>query len=78
MDNVTNSFLNEEVRGKERGISLEFEANSFYNYGRSENRRRNKGRDKSRGRSKSHFKLVCYYYGKLGHKKSDCRYYKRN
>jgi len=30
------------------------------------------------GRFKSHLKLVCYYRGISGHKKSDYRYYERD
>ena len=75
MDTVADSLLNEEAKRKERGFS---EANFVDNRGRNENRGRNKGHDKSRGRSKSHPKFVCYYCGKLDHKKSDCRYYKRD
>ena len=78
MDTVTDSLLNEEARRKERGITVQSEANFVDNRGRSENRGKNKGRGKSRGRSKSRPKLVCYYCGKPGHKKSDCRYYKRD
>ena len=68
MDTVADSLLNEEARRKERGFS---EVNFVDNRCRNENRGRNKGRDKSRGRSKSRPKFVCYYYGKLGHKKYD-------
>ena len=71
MDIVADSLLNEKVGRKERGHSIQSEANSVNNRGRNENRGRNKGRDKSKGRSKSHPKFICYYCGKPGHKKSD-------
>ena len=37
------------------------------------------GRSKSRGRSPSHSRtnIVCYHCGKEGHKRSECRFYKR-
>ena len=78
MDIVADSLLNEEVRRKERGFSIQSEANFVDNHGRNENRGRNKGHDKSRRRSKSRPKFVCYYCGKPCHKKFDCRYYKRD
>jgi len=40
MDTVTDSLLNEEARRKERGITVQSEANFVNNRGRSENRRR--------------------------------------
>jgi len=78
MDIVIDSLLNEEARGKERGISLQYEANFVDNHGRSKNCRRNKGCDKSGEGSQSRPKLVCYCCGKPGHKKSNCGYYKRH
>ena len=38
MDNVTNNFLNEESKWKEKGLSSHFEENVVENRGRSENR----------------------------------------
>jgi len=67
-----------KLEEKERGLSVQSKANFVDNRNRNENRGRNKGWDKSRGRSKSHPKFVCHYCGKLGHKKSDCRHYKRD
>ena len=72
VDTVTDSLLNEEVRIKQRGISLQSEVNFVDNPDRSENHGRNKGRNKSKERSKSRPKLVCYYCAKPGHKQSDC------
>ena len=74
MDTVANSVLNEEVRRKERGLSIQSEANFVDNRSRNENYGRNKGRDKSRGRPKSRHKFICYYCGKPGYKKFDYRY----
>ncbi|KAE8707707.1 hypothetical protein F3Y22_tig00110377pilonHSYRG00170 [Hibiscus syriacus] len=31
-----------------------------------------------RGRSKSRLKITCYYYGRMGHKKMECRSFKRD
>ena len=72
METVTDSLLNEEARRKERGISMQSEANVIENRGRNERRGRNNGRGRSMGRSKSRSKLVYYYCGKPDHKKSDC------
>lgn len=79
MDAVADSLLNEEARRKERGTT-QSEAHIAENRGRSEfhGRNKNKGRDKSRGRSKSHSRITCYYCGKPGHKKSECRNLKRD
>ena len=78
METITNSLLNEEVRRKERGISMQSEANATENCGRNESWGRNNGRGKSIGRSKSCSRLACYYGGKSGHKKSDYRNFKRD
>jgi len=75
---VADTLLNKEARRKERGFSIQSEANFVDNHGRNENRGRNKGCDKSRRRSKSRPKFACYYCGKPDHKKSDYRYYKRD
>lgn len=78
IDHVTDSLLNEESKRKERGLSSHSEANVVENRGRSKHRGKG-GNGKSRGRSKSHPKgLSCYYCGKLGHKKSECRFLKRD
>jgi len=66
------SLLNKEGRRKERGIIVQSEAKFVDNCGRSQNCWRNKGHYKSSGGSKSRPKLVCYYCGKSGHKKSNC------
>ena len=78
METVTDSLLNKEARRKERGISMQSEANIIENRGRNEKRGRNNGWGRSMGRSKSRSKLVCYYCGKSGHKKSDWRNFKRD
>lgn len=49
MDTMTDSFLNEEVRRKEKDTSIQYKANFVDNHGRTENCGRNRGRDKSRG-----------------------------
>ena len=80
MDTVADSLLNEEARRKERGDSTYHEANIVENRGRSETRGRsiNRNRDKSRGHSKSRSRITCYYCGKPGHRKSECRNLKRD
>lgn len=77
MDSVTDCLLNEESRRRERGLNNQFEANVVDNRGRSKNREKG-GREKSRGRSKTRTKLSCYYCGKLGHRKFECRSFKRD
>ena len=53
MEAATNSLLNEQAKRKERGISMQSEANVIENCGRNDKRRRNNGRGRSMGRSKS-------------------------
>ena len=77
MDSVTDSLLNEESRRRERGLNNQFEANVVENRGRSKNRGKGGG-GKSQGRSKSRTRLSCYYCGKPGHIKSECRFLKRD
>jgi len=77
MDSVTDCLLNEELRRRERGLNNQFEANVVDNRGRSKNREKG-GREKSRGRSKTRTKLICYYCGKPGHRKFECRFFKRD
>jgi len=78
MEAVTDSLLNEEAKRKERGILVQSKANVPENYDRNKNQGRNNGREKSRGRSKSFSTLVCYCCSKSGHRKSDCRNFKRD
>ncbi|RDX97591.1 hypothetical protein CR513_19621, partial [Mucuna pruriens] len=76
LDTITDSLLNEESRRKERGMSSHSEANVVENRGRSEHRSKG-SRGKSQGRSKSCPRgLTCFYYGKIGHKKQECRFLK--
>ena len=80
MDTVSDSLLGEEARRIERGESIHPEANVIENRGRNETRGRNKSRDphQSRGRSKSRSKITCYYCGRMGHRKIECRSFKRD
>uniref|UniRef100_A0A0D3BDU4 Retrovirus-related Pol polyprotein from transposon TNT 1-94-like beta-barrel domain-containing protein n=1 Tax=Brassica oleracea var. oleracea TaxID=109376 RepID=A0A0D3BDU4_BRAOL len=80
MDTVTDSLQNEEVRRKERGSSSYSEANIVDRRGREETRGHNisRGRDQSRGRSKSRQRVTCYFCGKLGYMKSECRFFKKD
>nr|KYP31853.1 Retrovirus-related Pol polyprotein from transposon TNT 1-94 [Cajanus cajan] len=77
LDSVTDSLLNEESRRRERGLNNQFEANVIDNRGRSKNREKG-GRGKSQGRSKSRTRICCYYCGKPGHRKSECRFLKKD
>ena len=80
MDTVSDSLLGEEARRMERGESNHPEANVIENQGRNETRECNKSQDphQTRGRSKSHSKITCYYCGRMGHKKIECRSFKRD
>ena len=73
MDAVADSLLYEEARRKERG-AIQSEAHIVENQGRIKIR----GRDQNRGRSKSRTRITCYYCGKPGYKKSECRNLKRD
>lgn len=77
MDSVTDSLLSEESRRRERGFNNQFEANIVDNRGRSKNRERG-GRGRSQARSKSRTRPSCYYCGKPGHKRLECRFLKRD
>ncbi|KAL4325786.1 hypothetical protein GQ457_11G029520 [Hibiscus cannabinus] len=85
-DTVSDSLMNEEARRKEQDLPSQSEANVVENRGRSNNRIKNENRgrsktrgyDNSRGQSKSRSKIICYYCGKLNHKKSECRSLKRD
>ena len=80
MDTVSDSLLGEEARRMERDESIHLEANVVKNQGRNETRGRSKSRNphQSRGRSKSRSKIACYYCGRMGHKKMECRSFKRD
>ncbi|VFQ78638.1 unnamed protein product [Cuscuta campestris] len=80
MNTVSDSLLGEEARRMERGDPTYSEANVIENQSRHETRRRSKSRDphQSQGRSKPRSKITCYYYGKIGHKKTECRSLKRD
>uniref|UniRef100_A0A0D3CIC1 CCHC-type domain-containing protein n=1 Tax=Brassica oleracea var. oleracea TaxID=109376 RepID=A0A0D3CIC1_BRAOL len=80
MDTVTDILLNEEVHRKERVSSSYSEANIVDRRGREETRghNRSRGRDQSLGRSKSCPRVTCYYCGKPGHMKSECRFFKKD
>ncbi|WVZ01025.1 hypothetical protein V8G54_027094 [Vigna mungo] len=66
------------IQKERKGSSSYSEANVVENRGRSEHRSKGK-REKSRGRFKSRSKgLTCFYCGKDGHKKTECRFLKRD
>ncbi|RDX62911.1 hypothetical protein CR513_58714, partial [Mucuna pruriens] len=77
MNSITNNLLNEESRWRERGLNNHFEANVVENKGRNKNHNKG-GYGKSQGRSKFGIRLCCYYYDKSGHRKSECRFLKRD
>ena len=81
MEIVKNSILNEEARRKDLSFSSHSDANIVENRGRYKARdSQNYERSKSRGRSKSRTRksLTCYYCKKDGHKKTECRKWKRD
>lgn len=73
-DGVRGSILNEEIRRKSSGES----GSSAYNArGRSQKRdagNRTQNRSKSKTKDKD---VTCYQCGRKGHKKPDCRYFKK-
>ena len=76
---VKDNMFNEEARRKKLGISSNTEALVI------ERRRRSKGRkpsndysrDKSKGKSKSRKEIKCFYCGKSGHIKRECKKFRR-
>ncbi|RVW34988.1 Retrovirus-related Pol polyprotein from transposon TNT 1-94 [Vitis vinifera] len=76
---VKDSMFNEEAKRKELGISSNTEAPVIERRGRSKNRKPSSdyNRDKSRGKSNSRKEIKCFYYGKPGHIKRECRKFKK-
>jgi len=62
---------------RKKTLNNKFEANVANNRGRSKNREKG-GREKSWGRSQTRTKLSCYYCGKPGHRKFECKFFKRD
>jgi len=77
MDSVTDCLLNKESRQREKGLNNQFKANIVDNREMSKNREKS-GHEKSWGRSKTRTKLSCYYRGKRGHRKFECKFFKRD
>ncbi|KAK0604498.1 hypothetical protein LWI29_016259 [Acer saccharum] len=76
---VKDGVLNEENRRKEQGFVTQSQALVTKNRGRSKSRtpRNRDNDDRSRGRSKSRKEISCFHCGKAGHKKFQCRKFKR-
>jgi transposase InsO family protein len=79
MSMVKDSMFNEEARRKEQGISSQSEALVTEKRGRSKSRKPRKydSRDKSKGKSCSRSDIKCFFCGKLGHMKRECRKFKK-
>ena len=77
---VENSMLNEEARRKELCISSNIETLVTERWGTSKSRKpfSDYNRDKLRGKSKSRKEIKCFYCGKSGHIKRECRKLRRN
>ena len=74
-DGVRGSILNEEIRRKDSG-----ETGGSANMARGRTNKKGAYAQKNKSRSKSREKQVevtCYQCGRKGHKKPDCRYYKK-
>ena len=83
-DMVKNNMLNEEARRKEKGSHQASSSDAYVAEKKDENRDRShkkpqRGRSKSRERSQSSSstKFICFHCGKEGHKRNQCRIYKR-
>jgi hypothetical protein len=79
MGMVKDSMFNEEARRKDQGISSHSEALVIERRGRSKSRKPHMydSRDKSKGKSYSKTVIKCFYCGKPGHIRRDCRKFKR-
>ena len=74
-DGVRGSILNEEIRRKDNG-----KTGGSANMARGRTNKKGAYAQKNKSRSKSRDKQVevtCYQCGRKGHKKPDCRYYKK-
>jgi hypothetical protein len=79
MGMVKDNMLNEEARRKKQGISFQLEALVTEKWGRSKSRKphRYDSRDKSKGKSNSRSDIKCFFCGKPGHMKRECRKFKK-
>ena len=77
---VNDNMFNEEARRKQLGIFSNTEALVTKRWGTSKSRKpfNDYNHDKLRGKSKSRKEIKCFYCGKLGHIKRECRKFKRN
>jgi hypothetical protein len=76
MDLVKSSVLNEEMRRKSQGFSLQSEVLVTEKRGRSKSRSP-KNRDKSRNKSNMFANVECHHCGMKGHIRKHCRQLKR-
>ena len=72
-------MFNKKAIRKELGISSNTKALVTKRQRRSKNRKPSSdyNRDKSRGKSNSRKEIKCFYYGKPGHIKRECRKFKK-
>ena len=76
---VKDSMFNEKARRKKLGISSNIEALVIERQRRSKSRKPSNdySRDKSKGKSKSRKEIKCFYCGKSGHIKRECKKFRR-
>ena len=76
---VKDNMFNEETRRKELGISSNTESLVIERWRRSKSKKPSSdyNRDKSKGKSKSRKEIKCFYCGKSGHIKRECKKFRR-
>ena len=76
---VKDNMFNEEARRKDLDIFSNTETLVTERLGKSKSRKPSNdyNRDKSRGKLKSRKEIKCFYWGKPGHIKRECRKFRR-